>query len=85
MTVAFQRMFGILERYNNNHVTPSLSKLHELSYRLNVYFDILLLDRHDKKNAVLTKLLVTCGSKKIMLGIKKLYFNAGNIFGFNYF
>ena len=33
MTVAFQRMFGILERWNNNQVTPSLSKPHELSYR----------------------------------------------------
>ena len=35
MTVAFQRMFGILERWNNNQVTPSLSKPHELSYRSN--------------------------------------------------
>ena len=35
MTVAFQRMFGILERRNNNQVTPSLSKPHELSYRSN--------------------------------------------------
>ena len=25
MTVAFQRMFGILERWNNNQVTPSLT------------------------------------------------------------
>ena len=33
MTVAFQRMFGILERWNNNQGTPSLSKPHELSYR----------------------------------------------------
>ena len=32
MTVAFQRMFGILERWNNNQVTPSLSKPRELSY-----------------------------------------------------
>ena len=31
MTVAFQRMFGILERWNNNQVTPSLSKAHELN------------------------------------------------------
>ena len=36
MTVAFQRMFGILERWNNNQVTPSLSKPHELSYRPNI-------------------------------------------------
>ena len=35
MTVAFQRMFGILERWNNNQVTPSHSKPHELSYRSN--------------------------------------------------
>ena len=35
MTVAFQRMFGILERRNNNQVTPSLSKPHELSYKSN--------------------------------------------------
>ena len=37
MTVAFQRMFGILERWNNNQVTPSLSKPHELSYRSNSF------------------------------------------------
>ena len=37
MTVAVQRMFGILERWNNNQVTPSLSKPHELSYRSNKY------------------------------------------------
>ena len=37
MTVAFQRMFGILERWNNNQATPSLSKPHELSYRSNNY------------------------------------------------
>ena len=36
MTVAFQRMFGILERWNNSQVTPSLSKPHELSYRSNI-------------------------------------------------
>ena len=36
MTVAFQRMFGILERWNNNQVTPSLSKPHELSNRSNI-------------------------------------------------
>ena len=35
MTVAFQRMFGILERWNNNQVAPSLSEPHELSYRFN--------------------------------------------------
>ena len=35
MTVAFQRMFGILERWNNNQVTTSLSKPHELSYGSN--------------------------------------------------
>ena len=32
MAVAFQRMFGLLERWNNNQITPSLSKPHELSY-----------------------------------------------------
>ena len=36
MTVAFQRLFGTLERWNNNQVTPSLSKPHELSFRSNV-------------------------------------------------
>ena len=35
MTLAFQRMFGILERWNNNQVTPSLSKPQELSYIFN--------------------------------------------------
>ena len=35
MTVAFQRMFGILQRWNNNQGTPSLSKPHDLSYRSN--------------------------------------------------
>ena len=35
MTVAFQRMFGILKRWNDNQVTPSLRKPHELSYRSN--------------------------------------------------
>ena len=35
MTVAFQRIFRIMERWNNNQVTPSLSKPHELSYRSN--------------------------------------------------
>ena len=40
MTVAFQRMFIILERWNNNQVTPSLSKPHELSYRPNNLFEI---------------------------------------------
>ena len=35
MKVAFQRMFGILEQWNNNKVTPSLRKPHELSYRSN--------------------------------------------------
>ena len=35
MTIAFQRMFGILERWNNNQVTPSLIKPHKLSYRSN--------------------------------------------------
>ena len=28
-------MFGIMERWNNDQVTPSLSKPHELSYRSN--------------------------------------------------
>ena len=37
MTVAFRRMFGILEQWNNNQVTPSLSKPHELSYRSNIF------------------------------------------------
>ena len=37
MKVAAQRMFGILERWNNNQVTTSLSKLHELSYRSNIF------------------------------------------------
>ena len=37
MTVAFQHMFRILERWNNNQVTPSLSKPHELSYRSNIF------------------------------------------------
>ena len=40
MTVAFQRMFGILERWNNNQVTPSLRKPHELSYRSNISIKI---------------------------------------------
>ena len=38
MIVAFQRMFGISEGYNNNQVTPSLSKAHELSCRSNIKF-----------------------------------------------
>ena len=37
MTVAFQRMFGILKRWNDNQVTPSLTKPHELRYRFNIY------------------------------------------------
>ena len=36
MTVSFQRMFRILERWNNNQDKPSLSKPHELSYRSNI-------------------------------------------------
>ena len=36
MTVAFQLMFGILERWNNNQVTPSHRKPHESSYRSNI-------------------------------------------------
>ena len=36
MTVAFQRMSGILERSNNNQVMPSLIKPHELSYGSNI-------------------------------------------------
>ena len=40
MTVAFLRMFGILERWNNNQVTPSLSKPHELSYRSNIICNV---------------------------------------------
>ena len=35
MSVAFELMFDILEQWNNNQVTPSLSKPHELSYRSN--------------------------------------------------
>ena len=42
MTVAFQRMFGILERWDNNQVTPSLSKPHELSYRSNIIISIII-------------------------------------------
>ena len=42
MTVAFQRMFEILERWNNNHVTPSLSKPHELSYRSSTFYVMFL-------------------------------------------
>ena len=38
MTVAFQRMFEILERWNNNQVAPSYSKPHELSYRSNTNY-----------------------------------------------
>ena len=38
MTVDLQRMFGILERWNNNQVTPTLSKPGELSYRSNIIF-----------------------------------------------
>ena len=30
-------MFGILERWNNNQITPSLIKPHELSYRFNIW------------------------------------------------
>ena len=40
MTVAFQRIFGILERWNNNQVTPSLSKPHDLGYRSDNLQDI---------------------------------------------
>ena len=36
MTVAFQHMFGILKRWNNNQVMLSLSKPDELSYRPNI-------------------------------------------------
>ena len=36
MAVAFQRMFGILERWNNNQATLPLRKPHELSYRYNI-------------------------------------------------
>lgn len=48
MTVAFQFMCGILERWNNK-VTPLLSKPHGLSYRLNTkkryfYFDFVEVD-----------------------------------------
>ena len=45
MTVAFKRMFGILGRWNNNQVTLSLSKPHELSYSSNNWeqFSILIL------------------------------------------
>ena len=42
MTVAFQRMFGILERWNTNQVTPSLSKPHELSYTSNTSSRIII-------------------------------------------
>ena len=40
MIVAFQRMFGILERWNNNQVTPSLSKPHQLSYTRGVSWSL---------------------------------------------
>ena len=40
MTVALQRMFGILERWSNNQVTPSLSKPHELSYRSKIILQL---------------------------------------------
>ena len=46
MTVAFQGMFGILERWNNNQVTPSLSKPHELSYISNILWKYKLLKIH---------------------------------------
>ena len=49
MTIAFQRMFGILERWNNNRVTPSLSKPHELSYRSNTIYTILTENLGKKK------------------------------------
>ena len=42
MTVAIQRMFGILERWNNNLITPSLSKPHELSYRSNNFLSLFI-------------------------------------------
>ena len=50
MRVAFQRMFGISERWNNNQVTPSLSKPHELSYRSNIDVERGRVIRHLKSN-----------------------------------
>ena len=44
MTVASQRMFRILERWNNNQVTPSLNKPHELSYRSSYRFRVKLIE-----------------------------------------
>ena len=40
MTVAFQRIFGILEWWNNNQFTPSLSKPQELSYRSDILLNL---------------------------------------------
>ena len=42
-------MFGILERWNNNQVTPSLRKPHELSYRYN---NIICIKNSDVRNDV---------------------------------
>ena len=42
MTIAFQRMFGILYRWNKNQVMPSLSKPHELSYRSNIICEFII-------------------------------------------
>ena len=43
MTVAFQRMFGIFERWNKNQLTPSLSKQHESSYKSNILTQIFII------------------------------------------
>ena len=51
MTVAFQRILRILERWNNNQVTPSLSKPHELSYtcRSNTWIHLEFLNSREFK------------------------------------
>ena len=65
MTVAFQRMFGILERWNNNQVTPSLNKPHELNFTFwlmqQVYDD-----------DCLSRVNVCLGHKRFMEGRERL-------------
>lgn len=43
MTLAFQRIFGILERWNNKQVMSSLRKPHELTGRPNTLTQLLFL------------------------------------------
>ena len=59
MTVAFQRMFRILERWNNNQVTPSLSKPHELSYRSNTRTAKIMTEIKYEK----LKICITCSER----------------------